>query len=99
MSTPPSAGPSDAEHRKSLGKYVKRMSSVFKRDKPSKSAPQLSSTAAVPVVPEVEQKQSQVEVLGEGVAKEEVATQEAAQELAKAQSIRREHSTENPAAA
>ncbi|KAJ4352560.1 uncharacterized protein N0V89_007909 [Didymosphaeria variabile] len=43
MSTASSAPPADAnkenkgDHRKSLGKYVKRMSSVFKREKSSKS--------------------------------------------------------------
>ena len=36
---------SAAERRMSLGKYVKRMSSVFKKEKPSKSG---GSTAAGP---------------------------------------------------
>ena len=97
MSTPPSAaGPHDGERRKSLGKYVKRMSSVFKREKPSKNVPQAWSAAApaAPAASGVERQQSQVEVL-----REEAATQEGAQEPAKAQSIRQEHSTEEPAAA
>lgn len=86
MSTPPVAGPHDGERRKSLGKYVKRMSSVFKREKSSKGVPQsLSAVAAAPAAPEV--------------AREEVAIQEAAQEPAKAESIRQEHPTEEPAAA
>lgn len=99
MSTPPTAGPYDGEHRKSLGKYVKRMSSVFKRDKSSKSAPQSSSTTAPSAVPEVEQQQSQTEIPREGAAKEDDETQEVSQELTRAQSTRREHSTENPVAA
>lgn len=50
MSTPSGPGPSDAkeERRKSLGKYVKRMSSVFKREKSTKgeSTPAVSTPAA-----------------------------------------------------
>ena len=98
MSTPPAAGPHDGERRKSLGKYVKRMSSVFKREKSSKNVLQTSSAAA-PAAPaasrsERQQSQSQVEV-----PREEVAIQEGAQEPAKAQSIRQEHPTEELAAA
>ncbi|KAF2644224.1 hypothetical protein P280DRAFT_466885 [Massarina eburnea CBS 473.64] len=51
MSTPASSGPSDAkdDRRKSLGKYVKRMSSVFRREKAAKSKAGASTTlAAVP---------------------------------------------------
>ena len=100
MSTPPVAGPHDGERRKSLGKYVKRMSSVFKREKSSKGVPQsLSAVAAAPAAPEVEQQQSHVDVPPTEVAREEVAIQEAAQEPAKAESIRQEHPTEEPAAA
>ncbi|KAJ4296876.1 hypothetical protein N0V90_006924 [Kalmusia sp. IMI 367209] len=46
----PSADTKDAKegHRKSLGKYVKRMSSVFKREKSSKSKPAASPTTAGP---------------------------------------------------
>ncbi|PSN62302.1 hypothetical protein BS50DRAFT_503251 [Corynespora cassiicola Philippines] len=58
MSTPTGSGPSDGnegDRRKSLGKYVKRMSSVFKREKSSKSvAPATataSSSAAAPATP------------------------------------------------
>lgn len=96
MSTPPVAGLQEGERRKSLGKYVKRMSSVFKREKSSKSVPQASSAVvpAVPVASGVERPHSQVEVL-----QEEAATQEAAQEPAKAQSIGQGHPTEEPAAA
>ncbi|KAF2626766.1 hypothetical protein BU25DRAFT_411300 [Macroventuria anomochaeta] len=99
MSTPPAAGPHDGQHRKSLGKYVKRMSSVFKRERSSKSVPQPSSAAAAPVAPELGQQQPQVEVPREEVATEDVATQEVAQEPAKAASIRHEQPTEEPAAA
>lgn len=99
MSTPPAAGPQDGERRKSLGKYVKRMSSVFKREKSSKNLIQapsaaLSAAPAAPAAPGLEEQQSQGEV-----PREEVATQEVAQEPAKAQSIRQEHPTEEPAAA
>ena len=100
MSTLPTAGPQDGERRKGLGKYVKRMSSVFKREKSGKIVPQSSSAAATaPVAPEVEQQQSQGEVSQTELAREEVATQEAAQEPTKAESIRQEHPTEEPAAA
>lgn len=58
MSTPPTAGPHDGDRRKSLGKYVKRMSSVFKREKSSKSVPHVSSAASTSVS-EVEQQQQQ----------------------------------------
>jgi hypothetical protein len=96
MSTPPAAGPHDGERRKSLGRYVKRMSSVFKREKASKSVPQASSAVApaVPAASGVERQQAHVEV-----PREEAAIQEGAQEPAKAQSIREEHPTEEPAAA
>lgn len=100
MSTPPAAGPYDGERRKSLGKYVKRMSSVFKREKSSKSVPQSSSAVAAPEVSnKTQQQQSQAEVPNEDVARDEVATQEGAQEPAKPESIRQEHPTETPAAA
>ena len=99
MSTPPTAGPHDGERRKSLGKYVKRMSSVFKREKPSKSVSQASSAAVAPATSGVEQQQSQVEVPRAEITREEAATQEDAQEPAKAESIRQEHPTEAPAAA
>ncbi|KAF3033320.1 hypothetical protein E8E12_002967 [Didymella heteroderae] len=96
MSTPPAAGPHDGERRKSLGKYVKRMSSVFKREKSSKIAPQASSAAvpAASATSEVERQQAQIEV-----PREEAATQKVAQEPAKAQSIRQEHPTEEHTAA
>ncbi|KAF2180076.1 hypothetical protein K469DRAFT_593502 [Zopfia rhizophila CBS 207.26] len=60
MSTPAGSGPSDgkdADRRRSLGKYVKRMSSVFKREKSSKSTTP-SSTPATPSThaPKVEAK-------------------------------------------
>lgn len=92
MSTPPTARPHDGERRKSLGKYVKRMSSVFKREKSSKDVTQSSSAAAAP---KVEQQESHVDVPREEVA---VTTQEAAQEPAKAESIRQEHPAEKPVA-
>ncbi|KAF2121072.1 hypothetical protein BDV96DRAFT_203224 [Lophiotrema nucula] len=61
MSTPAATGPSAAkdatsERRKSLGKYVKRMSSVFKRDKSSKSSPSTAPAAASTPTPKVEEK-------------------------------------------
>ncbi|KAF3043077.1 hypothetical protein E8E11_003680 [Didymella keratinophila] len=98
MSTPPAAGPHDGERRKSLGKYVKRMSSVFKREKSSKNVPQTSSAAApaAPAASGLDRQQSQSQGV---VPREEAATQEGAQEPAKAQSIRQEHPTEEPAAA
>lgn len=40
--------PQEANHRKSLGKYVKRMSSVFKREKSSKSKPTSPTTPTTP---------------------------------------------------
>lgn len=96
MSTPPVAGVQDGERRKSLGKYVKRMSSVFKREKSSKSVPQAPSAAtpAVPVASGVERQQSQVDAL-----QEEAATEDRAQEPAKAQSIGQGLPTEELAAA
>jgi hypothetical protein len=103
MSTPPPAGPHDGERRKSLGKYVKRMSSVFKREKSSKSVTQASSAAAAPPASHEEQtqqpevdvptKEEQVEVVGGDVVPEEGAP-----EPAKAESIRQEHPTGEPAA-
>lgn len=56
MSLPAEAGgrlPKVDEGRRSLGNYVKRMSSVFKRDKPSKkgSGASLPATAS-PIQPE-----------------------------------------------
>ncbi|KAH6614308.1 hypothetical protein C7974DRAFT_74068 [Boeremia exigua] len=99
MSTPPpAAGPHDGDRRKSLGKYVKRMSSVFKREKSTREAPQASSSAAVPPAPAAEQ-QSQREVSRAEVPSEEAATQGAAPESAKAESIRQEVPAEKPAAA
>jgi hypothetical protein len=38
MSTPTESGAAEGDRRMSLGKYVKRMSSVFKREKSSKSS-------------------------------------------------------------
>ena len=51
MSSPAGAGPSEPkdgrdDRRRSLGKYVKRMSSVFRREKKNKAAP--SSSTAIP---------------------------------------------------
>lgn len=53
MSSAGSAPPPDNQdakdgHRKSLGKYVKRMSSVFRREKPSKSTAAQETTATAP---------------------------------------------------
>ncbi|KAH7394900.1 hypothetical protein DE146DRAFT_616046 [Phaeosphaeria sp. MPI-PUGE-AT-0046c] len=50
MSTPGESGPADGkggDRRMSLGKYVKRMSSVFKREKSSRSE---SGTPVAPAV-------------------------------------------------
>jgi hypothetical protein len=55
MSTPNAPGAAlpdatkDVDRRRSLGKYVKRMGSVFKRDKSSKSS--ASSTPTAPSTP------------------------------------------------
>ncbi|KAF1948902.1 hypothetical protein CC80DRAFT_223817 [Byssothecium circinans] len=62
MSTPPGAGPSDAkeakdDRRKSLTKYVKRMSSVFRREKKTKTAPSTSPDAASASTPRLEEQQ------------------------------------------
>lgn len=62
MSTPAQSGPPAAkmeDRRMSLGKYVKRMSSVFKRERPNKSS--ASTASAAPAVLQVEQpKQEEV---------------------------------------
>ena len=53
MSTPGGADPStvkDVDRRRSLGKYVKRMSSVFKRDRPTRSGTS-SAAASAPSTP------------------------------------------------
>lgn len=95
MSTPPAAGPhDDGERRKSLSKYVKRMSSVFKREKPSKPVPQTSSTAAAAPVSSVEQPQAPVED-----PRTEVKQDAAIQDPAKAESIKQQLPTETPVAA
>ncbi|KAF3003419.1 hypothetical protein E8E13_000856 [Curvularia kusanoi] len=92
MSTPP---PVEGERRKSLGKYVKRMSSVFKREKSTKGVPTLSSAASAPVAPGVEQQSSSgAEAPRTATATDDVATQAIAQEPAKAEPIKQEHSTE-----
>ncbi|ORY18385.1 hypothetical protein BCR34DRAFT_654416 [Clohesyomyces aquaticus] len=53
MSSSAAAGPpgTQEERRSGLGKYVKRMSSVFKREKPSKKSSVASSTPATPSTP------------------------------------------------
>lgn len=92
------AGPHDGERRKSLGKYVKRMSSVFKREKPGKGVPTLSSISSEPVASTpapapapasaVEQQQSGVGTETETETETAItdpATQEAAQEQQPAQ--------------
>ncbi|KAH7089278.1 hypothetical protein FB567DRAFT_329213 [Paraphoma chrysanthemicola] len=69
MSTPTESGAAGADgegRRMSLGKYVKRMSSVFKREKPARGSSATAPTA--PSVPEVEPK----------VARQEPAQVEAA---------------------
>jgi hypothetical protein len=58
MSAPTGSGPADAtggDRRMSLGKYVKRMSSVFKREKSSKAIGETS----VPVAPSGSAQQQQ----------------------------------------
>lgn len=70
MSTPSGSGPAEAKNadrRMSLGKYVKRMSSVFKREKSSKSGEGV--TAIAPAVSQEEQAQP----TKDESAKEEVA--------------------------
>jgi uncharacterized protein (UPF0147 family) len=44
MSSPAETGPSD-KRKNVIGKYVKRMSTVFKREKSSKNVPTLASDA------------------------------------------------------
>lgn len=63
MSTPGDLGPADGkggDRRMSLGKYVKRMSSVFKREKSSSSNP------GTPVAPAVVEEGSQTRPAKEG---------------------------------
>lgn len=55
MSAPAESGPTEAKNvdrRMSLGKYVKRMSSVFKREKGSKSSNLPVPSAPADTVPE-----------------------------------------------
>ena len=69
MSTPAESGTPEGKNvdrRMSLGKYVKRMSSVFKREKSGKS-----SNSGVPAAPSVPQ-------VKEEAAKKEATEQEAA---------------------
>jgi len=59
MTTPGDSGPPDKgknAERGTLGKYVKRMSTVFRRDKSSKSAPVLAPEA--PSTSKTEQQQA-----------------------------------------
>ncbi|KAJ4330827.1 hypothetical protein N0V95_009992 [Ascochyta clinopodiicola] len=86
MSTPPpppAAGPHDGERRKSLGKYVKRMSSVFKREKSTKTLPQADRQPSQLDVP----REDAAQQLGVG------------KEIAKPESIRQEVPTAAPATA
>lgn len=71
MSTLPADGPPLGERRKSLGKYVKRMSSVFKREKSSKP---MSGAAAAPVASASEQQQSKAKDPQREVVQNEAAT-------------------------
>lgn len=112
-STPPAAAPHDGERRKSLGKYVKRMSSVFKREKSTKDAikdtskdspkdspkdvAQTSSAVAAPAASSTEQPAVQTRV-PRAEMQQHVATQEDTQEPAKAASIKQEQPTETSAA-
>jgi hypothetical protein len=69
MSTPPDSGAVDAKNgdrRMSLGKYVKRMSSVFKREKPARSSG--ATGAAAPSVPEDEPEVARKEPAEQAVA-------------------------------
>jgi hypothetical protein len=55
MSTPTESGVAEGkmgDRRMSLGKYVKRMSSVFRREKQSKSS--APDAAAAPSVPDIQ---------------------------------------------
>jgi hypothetical protein len=55
MSTPAESGPAEGksgDRRMSLGKYVKRMSSVFKREKSSKSTSGSLVTPPAPSPPQ-----------------------------------------------
>ncbi|KAH7130398.1 hypothetical protein B0J11DRAFT_251420 [Dendryphion nanum] len=68
MSTPGGTGPSDGkdmDRRRSLGKYVKRMSSVFKREKSTTTASTSTASAApatTPATVESEQKEPTKEI-------------------------------------
>jgi hypothetical protein len=72
MSAPAPSDGKDAERRKSLGKYVKRMSSVFRREKSSTSAPSASSAPATPSTPAVAPK-TETETKGKEKPAEESA--------------------------
>jgi hypothetical protein len=63
MSTPTESGAAEGDRRMSLGKYVKRMSSVFKREKSSKSSGAPAQDA--PSVVEAEGQNSKLEVADE----------------------------------
>ena len=63
MSTPAESGAvegKNVDRRMSLGKYVKRMSSVFKREKSGKGSSLIAPGA--PSVPEIEQEAAKMEV-------------------------------------
>lgn len=97
MSTPQppaAAGPHDGERRKSLGKYVKRMSSVFKREKSGRGVSTLSSVPSEPTTSAVEQQPSGVET--ETAITDAAATQAVAQAPAPAESTRQEEEEPTP---
>jgi hypothetical protein len=70
MSAPTGSGTTEAKNgdrRMSLGKYVKRMSSVFKREKPSKTS-DLATPIAPSVVASHQQQPAKEEATNEAVA-------------------------------
>jgi hypothetical protein len=74
MSTPAGSGTVEGkigDRRMSLGKYVKRMSSVFKREKSTKSSAEVGESGAPSVIEPRPQQQPQT---AEGLATEAEAT-------------------------
>jgi hypothetical protein len=70
MSAPTGSGTAEArngDRRMSLGKYVKRMSSVFKREKSSKTS-DLAAPVAPSVVASHQQEPAKEEAIDEAVA-------------------------------
>jgi hypothetical protein len=71
MSAPAPTDTKDVDRRKSLGKYVKRMSSVFKREK-SASSPSTSTPAAPSTPSPLAEQKKEEEPKGKGKSAEEI---------------------------